>query len=284
MRAKQFHFIDLSVYLQCDLIRNNPMRLGQLARKLTVRTADIVEFLATKNIQIEEGANTRVEADNLQRVIQHFAPHLHDELLSIPEEETAEEVTETPAPAAVLEVEETAQQEPVYAVADVVDDTTSEPVVAEEKPELIKAPKVELAGLKVLGKIELPQPKKKEIKPEEETAAAPEEKTTSEPVTPRRHIREGKKNFRQERQDNRPRKNPVAVQREREQREAELKRQEEIKREKERKTLYYQNRVKASVPTKPMRMVNEPVVEMSEHDMSKTPKTWLGKFWKWFRS
>jgi len=267
------------------------MRLGQLARKLTVRPADIVEFLATKNIQIEEGANTRVEADNLQRVIQHFAPHLHDELLSIPEEETAEAVTETPAPAAVVEVEETAQQGPVHVVVDVaedttdvVKDTTSEPVVADEKPELIKAPKVELAGLKVLGKIELPQLKKKEIKPEEETAAASEEKTTSEPVTPRRHTREGKKHFRQDRQDNRPRKNPVAVQREREQREAEQKRQEEIKREKERKTLYYQNRVKASVPTKPMRMVNEPVVEMSEHDMSKTPKTWLGKFWKWFRS
>ncbi|HEY9047436.1 MAG TPA: hypothetical protein VIN08_16130 [Ohtaekwangia sp.] len=258
------------------------MRLGQLARKLAVRPADIVELLATNHIHVEGDTNTRLNDEALQLAVQHFAPERKEELLHTPEEEVTEAEPEATAEVSIPAI--IAEEE--IPVAPAAQEAATESVLPEaaaidEKPELIKATKVELAGLKVLGKIELPQPKKKEIKTEEQPS---EENAVPASDSPRKQPRQGKKPFKQDRPDNRPRKNPVAIQREREQREAELKRQEEIKREKERKTLYYQQRVKASVPTKPARLVNEPVVDISAHDMSKTPKTWLGKFWKWFRS
>ena len=50
------------------------MRLGQLARKLELRPAEIIEFLATKNILIEDDANSKVDENYVTLVFQQFAP------------------------------------------------------------------------------------------------------------------------------------------------------------------------------------------------------------------
>ena len=59
------------------------MRLGQLARKLELRPAEIIEFLATKNILIEDDANAKVEENYVTLVFRHFAPEMEAE--NIPE-------------------------------------------------------------------------------------------------------------------------------------------------------------------------------------------------------
>ncbi|SKC82352.1 hypothetical protein [Ohtaekwangia koreensis] len=284
------------------------MRLGQLARKLAVRPAEIVDFLATSNIRIDDGTNARLDDEYVVRVIQHFAPARLEEIMQPAVEEVQEVVSDKniieinnlepeaaietvvvePEPVIIPSLQEEIQSAPAETkiiVADVQEDDKTE--VIEDKTEVIKAPKVELAGLKVLGKIELPEPKKKEIAklPEEETSATPEDKVQEPaPVRPTRNRSEGRKNYTSERRSQQPRRNPIALQREHEAREAELKREEEAKREKERRTLYYQQRVKASVPTKPARLIDEPVMQMTSDHLDKTPTTWLGKFWKWFRS
>ena len=50
------------------------MRLGQLARKLALRPADIVEFLAENNIRIADGTNVRLEKDQITLVMKKFVP------------------------------------------------------------------------------------------------------------------------------------------------------------------------------------------------------------------
>lgn len=276
------------------------MRLGQLARKLAIIPADIVDFLATNNIRIDDSTNTRLEHEQLMLVVNHFAPAraeefttpAADEKQDIPEEINAEPVEvvvpEVIAPEPVVSVPDIQQEMVVTDESHTIPDTEQEQTI-----EVIKAPKVELAGLKVLGKIELPEPKKKEPKPASESA----ETTTTTPAPEagskavkdeRREGREGRRKSHHKSDQNdprnkRPRKNPIALQREREAYEAQLKREADAKNEKERRTLYYQNRVKASVPTKPARLIDEQVIEMTG-DLTKAPTTWLGKFWKWFRS
>jgi hypothetical protein len=282
------------------------MRLGQLARKLAVRPAEIVEFLATSNIRIDDGTNARLDDEYVVRIIQHFAPARLEEIMQ-PAVEEVQEVQEVVSDNNIIEIN---NLEPEAAIETVV--VEPEPVIIpslqeeiqsvpaetktivadiqeEDNTEVIKAPKVELAGLKVLGKIELPEPKKKETAklPEEETSTTPEDKDKIQepaPVRPTRNRSEGRKNYTSDRRSQQSRRNPIALQREHEAREAELKREEEAKREKERRTLYYQQRVKASVPTKPARLIDEPLMQMTSDHLDKTPTTWLGKFWKWFRS
>src|SRR5689334_19628909 len=115
------------------------MRLGQLARKLSLRPAQIVEFLSQHNIQIEDNSNTRIEDQHAELVVNHFAPGTFQQV------ELADEPEETA---------------PVEAELPVIVTDSSEQTTIE--PEVIRVQKIELSGLKVLGKIELPEPKKKE--------------------------------------------------------------------------------------------------------------------------
>jgi len=55
------------------------------------------------------------------------------------------------------EPEPTVEESPIETSAAAADPVTDPEIRAEVKIEVIKAPKVELSGLKVLGKIELPE-------------------------------------------------------------------------------------------------------------------------------
>lgn len=304
------------------------MRLGQLARKLSVSPTDIMKFLESNAIPAAEGSNMRLTDDHMRLILGRFDPagvivvaaEQADEAETVVSEPAAGVVTDVAPEVEVVEaaapvVAEAAEPEPEFADAGPVaqnleDVVAGEPVqvsseseTAAELPDVIKAPKVSLAGLKVLGKIELPEPKKKEAAaPENTTAGAPGE-PESPAVVPQqpqerrpRRERDGRDGDRRDgkdadgqrsrRGDNRrgdkPRKNPVALQREREAYEAQLKREAQAKAEKERRTQHYHNRVK-SVPTKPARLIREQTEEITD-DHTSTPKTWIGKFWKWFRS
>ena len=194
------------------------MRLGQLARKLSLRPAQIVEFLAQNNILIDGDSNTRIEDNHTELVVNHFAPGTFQQLTESVEEPDENAAVENELPM----VEVTAQPE------------TSESLVDQE-PEVIRVPKIELSGLKVLGKIELPEPKKKE--PAAEKAEEGIEPLAEAPpsVPERKAQNHNKKSVHQKRDRPREWKNPLELQRERESREAEEKKRSAIEREKERR-------------------------------------------------
>jgi len=247
------------------------MRLGQLARKLEIRPAEIVQFLSGNNIIIEDGSNTRMEDDHTALVIRHFNPSLLIE---------AEEISETSKPEESVEpiqIEPT-QETPVESRIEENVVSESFPVIAEETPidtvEVIKASKAELPGLKVLGKIELPEPKKKETAKPLETEQAESQSESRPARQERRPVRNNK------REENW--KNPIALQREREAKEAEEKRKAQLELEKEKRMVHYLKKVKkAEQPAKSRKSDDEEPEEISSQKKETLPKTWLGKFLKW---
>ena len=232
------------------------MRLGQLARKLELRPAEIIEFLATKNILIEDDANAKVDDNFVTLVFQQFAPDREAE--NTPEVDVA--AVSTP-------------DEPVAEVKVVDENPSALGPASESEPErieVIKAPKVELSGLKVLGKIDLPDNKKKQ-------GEAPQE--NSETEQPREFSREKKSPGYKKTQ--RSPQNPIALQREREALAAQKKREEELQLKKEKRTQNYLKKVKAHQPTKAAKLHREEAEEMSAAELAEPPKTLWGKFVRW---
>jgi hypothetical protein len=237
------------------------MRLGQLARKLALRPVEISEFLAQHQIQVPNDSNAKLEDQHVALILDKFSPATAEEVMSSPDEK---ENTSSAEPEVTTEIQ---PQE------------SAEPENEEQKIELIKAPKIELSGLKVLGKIDLPEPKKKEPLPQADSGS---ENTAPEP--PQRPRQEFRKAQPRRERSIQPPKNPIALQREREAREAEKRRQEELERQKQKRTEYYQKRVKAAPPTKRVRLVDEPMEELSDAELVEPPRTWWGKFLKWLNT
>jgi hypothetical protein len=242
------------------------MRLGQLARKLSVRPAQILAFLSSREIHIEDSTNTRIEDDHVPLIVRHFSPETADRILSSGSLETLEDaprVDQAISAKSDLPTEENTQLDQA--------DGTVEAAI-----EVIKAPKVELAGLKVLGKIELPEKKKPE--PKTETEGSPESEKPTDMVRPR--------NPRYQRSDRpkNPVKNPIALQRERETKEAEARKRAELEREKQKRASHYRKKVKEAPPTKRVKMVEEEVEELPQSELREPPKTWWGKFMRWLNT
>lgn len=244
------------------------MRLGQLARKLAIRPSQLVDYLSTRQVYFDEGSNAKLNDDYVRDIVTHFAPDRLTELLAIQKEEAEEErmiaqavLPEITAPKALQAEDspEIVQEESV------------------EKPEVIRAPKVELSGLKVVGKIELPQPKKKE------TTSGPSATESSTEIKREERPRQmHKKVDRKERGESW--QNPIALQREREAREKEAQRRAAIERAKEKKKEHYLKRVKGGQPTKPARISDEPTEHYESTQQQAKPRTWWGRFMHWLNS
>lgn len=222
------------------------MRLGQLARQLDIAPDKIVTFLGSRDIAIDSSANARIDDAYVDLVVQHFAPGnetLRQQIHQLPEAPASEATTETIAPS---------------------DDSVV--------PEVIKAPKIELPGLRVVGKIELPEKKKKEPeKAQEDQVPSPENRPKPVSRNPRRQP------------PPRDRQNPIALAREREEREKRMRENEAREREKQRRAEYYQKRLKPQPPTKAAKLHQEDLVEMPAHEPEK-PKGFWGKFMRWLNT
>ena len=177
------------------------MRLGQIARKLNVGTATIVESMAKKGYEVENNPNSKITLDQVSMLEKEFkssalekeeASHLsigkrHEPIASeqdLPKQEKVVEPTPVPVPV----------QEPQATPAPVAKapETVVEKITSE-------APKLE--GIRVLGKVDLskkpaptppapqpkpnPAPKKEEKRPEPVAPAAPAAPAVpAPPVTP----------------------------------------------------------------------------------------------------
>ncbi|HCZ37659.1 MAG TPA: hypothetical protein DHV26_17190 [Cytophagales bacterium] len=241
------------------------MRLGQLARKLSVRPSQIVDVLAKHQQFLEDGSNAKLTDDLVKQLVLHFAPDRLNEIMAVQTQEEPEPQPETEAFVAEVVVEKVEPQPEV---------------VVEAKPELaydnetIRAPKVELAGLKVLGKIELPAPRKKE-EPKAEGENQAEQKPKREPKDkPRKPVERTEKQWR----------NPVAQQRDAEAREKEERRKKALEEEKERKRINYLNKIKNTQPVKAVRLYDEADEVQVELKPEQKPRTWVGKFLKWLNT
>jgi hypothetical protein len=275
------------------------MRLGQLARKLGVTSNQIVSFLASKSITIEEGANTRIESNNLKLVVLHFAPAMLSEIekeVERPPIETAldplPEKVEVPVESPIIP-ETPPSIDEHSAMLDMekpsnFSEEKFDPIAVDAAPEVvnttetIKAQKVELQGLKVVGKIDLPVPKKKETetsKPSSESEGMSDLQEEAKVVN-EKPVNKDRRPSTQRRSDSRPRKNPIQAQREREAQEAEEKRRLEAEKEKERRTQNYLKKVKPTVPTKAVKLIEEPVGSLQDEQPDE-PKSLWGKFVRW---
>lgn len=136
------------------------MRLVQLALKVGMPQHEIISFLQDKGIEIPNNGNLRLEDAHVALVIDHF---IKAEQLSEPET-LQDEVIDT-EPAAAEESD-----------TNLVYKDTDQPV------EVIRAKKIKLEGIKVLGKIELPKPVKK---PQNENAS--DEKVENKKATTPKH-------------------------------------------------------------------------------------------------
>jgi hypothetical protein len=254
------------------------MRLGQLARKLAVRPSEIVEFLAARQITLDEGSNTRLEDAHVVLVMAQFAPD-HDRDLAVVAA-APEEVNTFIAPVTAVPELEPESGTPESGAGNSNNESYGDDH-SNEKTVVIKAPKVELSGLKVLGKIDLPEARKKEIPvPDTEgTEVKPIEHTKA--VAGQRKV--SPYNKKENSAQRLPRKNPIALQRERDTQEAEQKRQAREEQEKEKRTNNYYKKIKASAPTKRVKMVEEPTTEMSADELKEVPGTWLGRFFHWLK-
>ena len=156
-----------------------------------------------------------------------------------------------------------------------------------------------------MGKIELPEPKKKETSKQPEGTSEPsgEESPAVEqtPVggSPRpsdpgmkgteipRRRNDGRRQDnergprRNQGRDQRSLGNPIAAQREREQQQELEKRKEKAAQDKERRTQNYNKRVKQSPPTKAVRLIEDQVEQLDSVSLSDKPKSWIGRLFKW---
>ncbi|MGK7390368.1 MAG: hypothetical protein ACNS60_08450 [Candidatus Cyclobacteriaceae bacterium M2_1C_046] len=241
------------------------MRLAQLARKLDIPKTEIIKFLSSRNISIETHGNTKVDQEYVDLLESKFGKKPSEEKPVSSSEEVVSADPKKPQDEASDEKTEELKPEP-----------TSE---IQEKPvEVIRPKKVKLQGIKVLGKIELPEPAKK--KEEEEDKGNAEDIAQTE-ITPKKHVRKDSRKY--IKKDRKPRRE---LSLEEKQKRAEQKRlREERKRKKElkeKKKRFYEKQVLAKVsPTKKSKKKKKEEPVQSTKKQVVKPKNIFRRFWAW---
>lgn len=228
------------------------MRLGQLARHINISPTEILDYLQTQGFPLEGGTNTRLSEDQIRMVLIKFAPDRVGEVVTLVAEEDKPENDPTgPAPS-------------------LHDFSEATSIPSPESAETIRAPKVELQGLKVLGKIELPEPRKKQIDRAPEPPAGYEERS---------------KSYRdREQRQQRPWTNPVERQRMREAREAEERKRKLAEQRKEARTAAYLSRQEKLKSTSRLKQkTNSELQEEARVARVKKsrPTSFFGRIWFW---
>jgi hypothetical protein len=172
------------------------MRLGQLSRKLDIKPTEIREFIRSEfNIEIDLDLNTRIEDSHADAITAKFEkkvePVFHIKKNTTPVNAEYAEEKEFHSVAEVMEaqkeepivhspievphyheashtdqkeVEQNSSKNSEKETEKIVDDPRAFiPLPVDPDAELIKVPKIKLEGLKVVGKIELPKKKEKEV-------------------------------------------------------------------------------------------------------------------------
>ena len=258
------------------------MRLGQLSRQLEVSSDQIVRLLAKQFREVNNHPNIKLTEEELEFVVDHFRPVVDETVeVSEPHEELPVVVTpeaDTPTPEAPESTPEFVEELKPQVI-------TLEEEFNSQKEDLesFKAEKPNLEGLKVVGKIELPEPVVKEKKANEEV----DENDDRESNRARGRQRRDKRN-----RSNRNSVSSPAAERQKAERLAKKKKYEQEKRQKELKKKHYEQNVKAKLPHKPSKKKKKkafvesqgpspsPNQQKSQHKAAKKAGP-LKRFWLW---
>lgn len=223
------------------------MRLGQLSRQLEISSDQIVKLLSENFREVNNHPNIKISEEELQFLNDRFAPI--KEVLELPQEE--------PEAIVIEEVETSVQEVEAPSTPKFIEELRPQVISLEDEflaqtkgLETYKTEKPHLEGLKVVGKIDLPEPivKEKEEKPEEK----------SDP----RKVRNDRAS-RQRKELSERKSNALVEERKKAKRIAIKKQYEEEERLKNLKKKHYEEHVKAKIkpvaPKKKKRKVEETV-------------------------
>jgi hypothetical protein len=266
------------------------MRLGQLSRKVDTKPSVIISYLKSEfDITIGTHLNSKVEDALAEKVIKKFGREVPEEV-----KKSDSKKKENP--------KEVKVEESTLATAEAPSPKTTPVEIAEVSEDLrlnaevIKAPKIELEGPKVIGKIELPP------SPEEQMVEIDGVMMTKAELAKRkREERLTKREKRSTKEGNSAQKARKSAQKSEEQM-AQLKRDQEAKeladkiarREKriqqqlkQKKKLATAQKVnKKDTPRKVFKKQVVPKIENPEKPKihQPEPSTWWGKLWRWFNT
>lgn len=238
------------------------MRLAQLARKVGKNQSEVIKFLADNSVFVEDHSNAKVEDTDVAKVMNHFAPAV---LAPIQEPERQSQALtqepETTLPEVINELALGDQE---------VEEVSPDAAAIEKQTEVIKAPKIALQGLKVIGKIDLPEIKKK-VTDNEDKQERQVPKEFNNKQERRTSSRQG------------PTKNPIALQREKEEQEKQKKKLEKIAYLKELKTQRYLSKVRRPIDVY-KEPKEKPLIQEAKVSIRPKPKSdsFFARLFGWF--
>jgi hypothetical protein len=271
------------------------MRLGQLSRKVNIKPTEILSYLKNEfDVELGSHLNTKVEDELSNKVILKFGLKPIVEPVKVVPKKTVTKITETVENNEIIEestpvIEEKETTPEVEVTEPFVEFEAHQEVDPEtiRNAELIKAPKVELAGPKVVGKIELPPTL------EEQMVEVDGVMMSKAEIANRK--REERKERREKSHGTKVR-TPRGVRATIRKSEAQI---EQIKRDKEAehravKIAHRENRISKKlkvktaptfVPKKTKKRISTKTIEESLKTVQKPkPTTWYGKLWLWFNT
>lgn len=262
------------------------MRLSQIARKLGVTQSTITDLLVEKGYDAPKGGNAKLNEEEVTTLYKHFDITVFTEPEVIKQLEVeAEENTENEKAIDTTDSETTIEEkQEVELVADPEADEDKKdeaPAVLEEEEEVevIRAKKVKLDGIKVVGKIELPEPKPK---PEPESKVEEEEKEKIERPRGRRKYNDRNK---------RRKKTPLSFEQKQaiEEKKARREKAEREKKLREKKKKYFEQNIKPkqkevaeAVQKKKKKKIEAAQKETSTKRTKITTKNPIKRLWQWF--
>jgi len=241
------------------------------------------EVVETEVIEVVESLvdENQSAAEEILANLPEVGDLIPDEMMSIPEVEDLNQDEEVSVPE--VEVQGQKQEENQREESETIEtDRLLELLESEEtsidlsKITLIKAPKKELGGLKVVGKIEIAEPKVEAL---EEKESEPEQpKLDSESLALRR----------QQREELREQRRLIARKKEEEHkaRQEKRKRDNEERKRKAQKEAHYKSKLKKSTSPE-TKQRDKPQTQLPTPEVIEQrpkPKTQLGKFWRWLNT
>lgn len=216
------------------------MRLSQLARKLDKTPSEIIHFYNTNNLGSYTTHNDKLEDEHVAVAISHFNPGL----LAVEEnDEPIIDMEENTDDVDIISVDEIEVEQSEVVVEEKMDSSDD----SEEEIEVIRAPKIKLEGVKVVGKIDLPEKVIKTGNKEEDKDKI--DKATVKP-SKEREIRKYQKKSDRISNKYRSKQTKRLSYEERlkfEEKERKRKKREENKRKKELKKIYYKKNIQSNI-------------------------------------
>ena len=259
------------------------MRLSQLARKLELSPTDLILFFEKNKIVKYNSPNNKIEEEDLPIALNHFKP---EELVAEIGEETSNEPISLEIITDKKNDENMELSESYSTITDgesIKQDSLKDPV---DKIEVIRMPKIKLEGVKVVGKIDLPDPVKK-VKNENNGKSADQQKDM-EGVSVKNIKNEYKKTNKRSPRQKSKRQNSRSVlsYEERLQREERRKIQEQQrakKLKKDQKKNHYLKNVQSNITPATKKKKNKKSDELELEPIKNRPeyKNPIKKFWAW---